>query len=164
MKKVFRVIINAALLMVFWLALSGLEPASVGLGVLIVAICYMIFGKRLTILRSLRYEPRALLAFGGFCLVFIQNLLASNLDLALRVINPRLPIAPGILEVETALRAPLAIMLISYAITLTPGTIMIECAEGKLFVHAINVQSETAIAQIKDTIAQYESYLMRLFK
>ncbi|MDZ4121981.1 MAG: Na+/H+ antiporter subunit E, partial [Candidatus Cloacimonadaceae bacterium] len=102
-------------------------------------------------------------AFFGFCAAFSISLLSSNLDVASRVVNPRLPIAPGILEIKTALTADLAIMLISYAITLTPGTIMIETREDSLFIHAINVDSARAVAAIKKTISTYEKYLSRMF-
>lgn len=158
-----RILVNSVLLYLFWLALAGFESGAMLYGVLVVAVCQLIFAPRLRLFRDLRYDLGAFIAFFRFCLSFSHSLLSSNIDVAARVINPRLPIAPGILEIKTALKADLAIMLISYAITLTPGTIMIETRDDSLFIHAINVDSPQAVLAIETTIATYEKYLTRMF-
>lgn len=157
-----RILVNSVLLYLFWLALAGFESGAMLYGVLVVAVCQLIFAPRLRLFRDLRYDLGAFIAFFRFCLSFSHSLLSSNIDVAARVINPRLPIAPGILEIKTALKADLAIMLISYAITLTPGTIMIETRDDSLFIHAINVDSPQAVSAIETTIATYEKYLTRM--
>jgi len=158
-----RVGVNSILLYLFWLALAGFESAAMYYGLIVVAACQLIFAPRLKLFRDLRYDPGSLNAFLRFCLAFSLSLLSSNIDVASRVINPRLPIAPGILEIKTRLKADLAIMLISYAITLTPGTIMIETRDDSLFIHAINVDSAEAVAAVEKTISIYEKYLRRMF-
>lgn len=158
-----RVLVNTILLYAFWVALAGFERGGLLFGGLVVIVCQLLFAPRLKLFRDLRYDPGSAYAFLCFCGAFSQSLFSSNIDVAMRVINPRLPIAPGILEIKTALKADLAIMLVSYAITLTPGTIMIETRDDSLFVHAINVDSVEAVDAIKATISRYERFLSRMF-
>lgn len=162
-RALIRILVNSILLYVFWLALVGFELWSMLYGILVVLVCQLFFAPRLKIFHELHYDLKALCAFICFSFNFARSLLSSNLDVAFRVVKPSLPIAPGILEIKTKLKADLAIMLISYAITLTPGTIMIETRDDSLFVHAINVESEEAVAKIHETISIYEKYLGRMF-
>ncbi len=162
-KALTRILVNTILLYIFWLALVGFELWAMVYGVVVVIVCQFFFAPRLKLFHELRYDLGSLCAFLCFCFNFASSLLSSNIDVASRVIKPSLPIAPGILEIKTKLKADLAIMLISYAITLTPGTIMIETRDDSLFVHAINVDSEEAVAKIHATISLYEKYLGRMF-
>ncbi len=163
LKALKRIIVNTVLLYIFWLALVGFELWSMLYGVVVVLICQLFFVPRLRLFHHLRYDWKSFCAFFCFCFAFARSLLSSNIDVAARVVNPRLPIAPGILEIKTELKADLAIMLISYAITLTPGTIMIETRDDSLFIHAINVDSPASVDSIHRTIAVYEKYLGRMF-
>lgn len=77
----------------------------------------------------------------------LWQIVLANLDVAYRVLHPKMPIDPRIIEFETPLRSDLAITLMANSITLTPGTITIdvEPETGKFIVHAIAKESADAL-------------------
>jgi len=68
----------------------------------------------------------------------------ANIDLALRTLNPRLPIYPGIVEIEADFPSDEAYTLVANSITLTPGTITVDIDkdEKKMYIHWIHVDTE----------------------
>ncbi len=72
----------------------------------------------------------------------IWQILVAGVDVAKRVMRPKLDISPGIIKVRTPLRDDLSITLNANSITLTPGTITIDVEkdeEGSTFwVHCIS--------------------------
>ncbi|MHC1597578.1 MAG: Na+/H+ antiporter subunit E [Methermicoccaceae archaeon] len=69
----------------------------------------------------------------------LWQIVLANLDVAYRVIHPKMPIDPLVIEFETTLRSDFALTTLANSITLTPGTITItvEPEKGKFLVHAI---------------------------
>lgn len=78
------------------------------------------------VLRSLVYVPW-----------LAKEVLLANLDVARRVLGPRLPISPRILVLHPTQRTDLCRVLYANSITLTPGTVSIEAEGGTITVHAI---------------------------
>lgn len=94
--------------------------------------------------------------------LFASELVKSNLDVARRVISPKLPINPGIVEIKTRLKHPTYRLILANSITLTPGTLTVEMIDDSLFIHWIDVTGkdiETATHEISE---KYESYLLQL--
>ncbi|MFB6188797.1 MAG: Na+/H+ antiporter subunit E, partial [Halapricum sp.] len=58
-----------------------------------------------------------------YVLLFLWELLTANLDVAVRVLSPSMPIDPDVVEVPLRVRTDLAITTIANSITLTPGTL-----------------------------------------
>jgi multicomponent Na+:H+ antiporter subunit E len=68
------------------------------------------------------------------------------------VLDPRLPIAPGIVRIRTELEQPYQRLILANSITLTPGTVTLETEGADLYVHWIDVREtdpETAGETIK---------------
>jgi multicomponent Na+:H+ antiporter subunit E len=57
--------------------------------------------------------------------LFIE-IIKANLDVALRVIKPVIPINPGIVKVKTKLKTPMGRLILTNSITLTPGTLTVD--------------------------------------
>lgn len=83
----------------------------------------------------------------------------SNIDVALRVIQPSLPINPGIIKVKTHLKTPIGKMLLANSITLTPGTITVDIQEDTLYIHWIDVESTDIEAATQKIVSKFEKYL-----
>lgn len=77
-----------------------------------------------------------------YLLVFIKNLIKSNIDIMKRVLNPKLPINPGIVEVSTKADTDLRKLIVANSITLTPGTITLDIVDDKMYVHWIDVTTD----------------------
>lgn len=75
---------------------------------------------------------------------FFWELLLANLAVAKILVNPRLPVKPGIIGMELHTKSPGQITLLVALITLTPGTIALDVSarEDVLYIHAIDASDE----------------------
>ncbi|HRZ88080.1 MAG TPA: Na+/H+ antiporter subunit E, partial [Spirochaetia bacterium] len=95
----------------------------------------------------------------AYFFVFAKALVLSNLDVAFRVLHPRLPIAPGIVKVKTRLKTPLGRLLLANSITLTPGTITVEMRGEDIYVHWIKVADSDPEGATAAIVGGFEKYL-----
>jgi multicomponent Na+:H+ antiporter subunit E len=96
--------------------------------------------------------------------VFFWEMLKANFDVAYRVVHPKMPIRPGIVQIKTNLKSDIAKLILGNSITLTPGTLTIEIVKDNLLIHWINVKTE-GIDQTTDIIGKrFEKYLKVIFK
>jgi multicomponent Na+:H+ antiporter subunit E len=72
--------------------------------------------------------------------IFLKNLILANLDVARRVLDPRLPINPGIVRIRTDLTEPYQRLILANSITLTPGTITLEMDGQDMYIHWLDVR------------------------
>lgn len=96
--------------------------------------------------------------------IFIRELILSNLSIVKMVYTPKLVFEPGIFSYPTALKKPWEITLLANLITLTPGTLSVAISEdnSRIFVHAMHIDTtEEAISDIKDT---FEKAIMEVTK
>jgi multicomponent Na+:H+ antiporter subunit E len=103
-----------------------------------------------------------------FALLYIPYLvyyiLLANLDVAYRVLNPYLPIKPGIVKVKTSLTNEFAKTILANSITLTPGTLTVEVVDEDFYVHWINVSSDNPEIQKEIILGRFERMLRRIFE
>jgi multicomponent Na+:H+ antiporter subunit E len=70
------------------------------------------------------------------------DIILAGVDVARRVMRPKILISPGIVEFETALSEDIQIALNANSITLTPGTITIDAQKtsngSRFLVHCIS--------------------------
>jgi len=98
-----------------------------------------------------------------YLIVLLWEIIKANLDVAYRVIHPKMPIRPGIVVIKTSLKSDIAKMILANSITLTPGTFTLDVIGDELLVHWINVKSED-IDEATSLIGQrFEKYLRVIF-
>ena len=125
-----------------WLLLSGhYTPMLIGFGVF---SCALVLGlsHRMGIVDDegfpLGLTPRILRYLPWLAVEVVK----SNLDLARRVLHPRLPISPEIVELTAGQRTDLGRVTYANSITLTPSTVTIEAeSDGSFLVHAVSAES-----------------------
>ena len=134
-------------LLVLWIILSGhytLLQLSLGiLSVLIVTIVssrmnLIIFDQPILQLYFIKFIPY------GFWLMI--QILKSNIDVCIRILNPKLPINPQLITVKSTQASNLAKVIYANSITLTPGTISIDLNDSEIEVHSL---SETGVSGLK---------------
>lgn len=96
-----------------------------------------------------------------YLLVFIKNLVLSNIDVAKRVLNPKLPINPGIVEIKTALKEDYKKLILANSITLTPGTITLDVQDDSMFIHCLDVTTTNIDQASKEIAGDFESVLLK---
>lgn len=93
---------------------------------------------------------------------FLKDLMISNIDVARRVLTPSMPVSPGMIDYTTDLRNPTAMTILANSITLTPGTLVVECREsdGKMLIHCLNSENEQETLK---GIQKWEKLLKKIF-
>ena len=120
-----------------WLLWSGIyQPLLLILGaascIFVVLICRLMGlldeeGVPIHVLpRLITYIPWLVLA-----------IVKSNIDVALRILNPRLPISPRMVRVKAGQKTDLGRVIYANSITLTPGTVTCAVDGDELIVHAL---------------------------
>jgi multicomponent Na+:H+ antiporter subunit E len=137
-------------LFILWLLLSGYldNPLLLGFGALSCALAVAIARRAQTIdpetLHLCWYlNPR----LPRYLLWLLLEIIKSNLDVAKRILNPRLPIGPTLIRLYPSQRGELGQVIYANSITLTPGTVTTYLSEGRLEVHALTEESATALSQ-----------------
>jgi len=112
------------------------------------------FGKVTRYLWMIYYVP-----------VFFWYVIVANLDVAYRVLHPKMPIKPGIVKVKTTLKSDSARTFLANSITLTPGTMTVDITDdGYLYIHWINVTTTDVEEASKKIVAQFEYFLKHIYE
>ena len=98
--------------------------------------------------------------------VFLWECLKANIDVAYRVIHPKLPIHPGIVKVKTILKSDAGLTFLANSITLTPGTLTVDIDKenGYLYIHWIEVREKDVEKATKLIVEKFEKILKRIFE
>jgi len=99
-----------------------------------------------------------------YAFVFLWEMIKANLDVAARVLNPKMPINPGIVEVQTHLKSNVAKLALANSITLTPGTLTVDIIEDKLYIHWIFVSTTDPKEKFEQISAVFEKYIKEIFE
>lgn len=87
-------------------------------------------------------------------LIFIRELILSNLSILKLVYTPRPEIEPGIFALPLEVKSNWEITLLSHLITLTPGTLSVAVSNNNdiLYIHAMDIDEvDKSIREIKDS-------------
>jgi multicomponent Na+:H+ antiporter subunit E len=129
-------LLTAVLLFVLWLSLSAtFDVAHLVAGAAVAGLVAWLnpalpHVQRLSWIPVLLYQPWL---FG--------RVLRSGLHVSRLILDPSLPISPGLVQHRTRLKGDGELVVLGNSITLTPGTITVEVAPGELLVHAIDKPS-----------------------
>ena len=147
-------------LFLFWVLMSNTFNAEVLIAGSAISLVLALFvAPNLEVFSEIRFTPKAILFTFIYLLVFLKELILSNFDVAFRVVSPKLPINPGIVEAKTKLKSPMARMILANSITLTPGTFTVDLKEDTLFIHCIDIKSENVTEVTNRVIRKFEKYL-----
>lgn len=160
MNRLKAFILLTAMLLGIWLLLTApfnMQEFIVGAALAVIVGLLPTGANR--VFRDIKVTPRAIAYAIAYLFVFLAELVKANLDVAFRVLNPSLPIKPGIVRVHTKLKTPIARTLLANSITLTPGTITVETRGSEFYIHWIQVQADEAEAATKAIVSKFERYL-----
>lgn len=92
---------------------------------------------RVGMFRTLRRAGGILVAFFG---LFVPDAIRSTLDMAWRLLQPTVPMQPGIVAVDVPFKDNVELMFLINHITLTPGQFVVDydLDRGRLYVHSID--------------------------
>lgn len=134
-------------LVLCWLLLSGyFQILLLGLGAVSVVFCVWI-AMRMDLIdhegvpihitwAGLRYLPWLL-----------WEIVKANIDVAKRVIDPGLPIAPSLFDAPANQKTDLGQVIYANSITLTPGTVSVDLDTGVILVHALHAGAADGVLE-----------------
>jgi len=129
--------ILAVLLMLAWVLWSGyLKPLLLGFGVFS-SILVVYLGYRMRLTETHLLDGRFLLRLARYWGWLVREVVRSSIDVTRIVLDPKLPISPTVAEFETRCTLATDQALVGNSITLTPGTLTIQIADGRFVVHAL---------------------------
>lgn len=126
----------------FWLVVSAsLAPADLAVGVLLAAAlgwwsAYFLWAGAAPVV-----APGVPVRLPLHLLRLAGEVVFAALHVARLVLDPRLPVAPRLLRLETGLRSPAARISFALSLTLTPGTLAVDLEDGTFLVHCLDEAS-----------------------
>jgi len=133
-------------LMATWLLLSGyFEPLLLSLGV---ASCLLVvwLAHRMAAVDRVTVEIDLGWRIVPYWLWLLAEIVKANLDVARRVLDPKLPISPTLVRVKTRQTSDLGRVIFANSITLTPGTVSLDYDRGEIVVHALSEAAADDVA------------------
>ena len=133
-------------LSVLWLLLSGIfdNMLILGLGAASVGIVFFI-AHRMDVIDHEGHPSH--LGFGmiKYFPWLLWEIIKSNVEVARIIISPRMEIQPHIFTVEASQSSELGNVVYSHSITLTPGTVTVDVADGEMSVHALTKEAAAGV-------------------
>lgn len=152
------------ILLLIWLALtSSFHWQELAVGILISLVLALFLSKTYLRLGLPSLSIKKILFAIVYILVLFKEIIRANLDVAYRVIHPKMPIKPGIVVIRTSLTQDIAKLILANSITLTPGTFTLDILGDRLLIHWINVQSGNVEDATRIIGERFEKYLRVIF-
>jgi len=123
----------------FWIIISGsFDPIGLATGFVVSAgVAWLairtLWSKDDVPVLTLRQAGRFIIYVG----YLIKEIVWANIYVAEKVLDPRLPIDPVIIEHTSALKRPVSETALANSITLTPGTLTVDVDDKVFFVHCL---------------------------
>ncbi|MDO8863102.1 Na+/H+ antiporter subunit E [Haliea sp. E1-2-M8] len=146
--------IRTALLLLTWWALTEGDPAATGFG-LGAAPLVALLSLRFFPPSPLRPQPVATLVFSGY---FFLRSVAAGVDVARRLLSPRLPISPGYVSYTTSLPAGSPRWLLANTLSLLPGTLSVTLHGRDIELHCLDTTMP-----VSEDVARTELRIARMF-
>lgn len=133
------------------------------IGIVIAALLSLFTYKSFSQIKSDNNIFKRIISFITYIPIFIIEMVKANIDVARRVINPNLPINPGIVKINTNLKSDYAKLFLANSITLTPGTLTLDVKNENLYIHWIDVASTNKNKQKEQIAGKFEDKLGGIF-
>lgn len=143
-----------------WLMLTWkIEINNIAIGAVFSLLATMFFGELLTVTPERALHPLRYLWFLYYLPVFLWQMAKSNIDVAYRVLHPKLPINPGLIKIKTNLKSDISKALLANSLTLTPGSTTVDIIGDHLYIHCIDVDRP-----VREEAEMFEKIIARVLE
>ena len=163
MKRFKHTVLLFLFLVLLWTLLAPHNIQEIWAGVAVAALVALFTLRMDPVLGDIKLTPKSFLYLLIYIFVFIKELVISNFDVARRVVDPKLPIKPGIIKVKTILHSNIGKTILANSITLTPGTLTVDIKDEYLYIHWIEIKHNDLEGATRDIVAKFEKYLEVIF-
>jgi multicomponent Na+:H+ antiporter subunit E len=95
--------------------------------------------------------------------VFVLELVRANVAMMRCVFAPQIRIAPGVVEIKTKLKAPVARLALANSIALTPGSLCLDIDGDRLYIHWLDVKTTDLDEASRLIAGPFEEHLEKTF-
>ena len=152
------------ILLLVYLLLAGFVVEELIVGIVVSAALTLILTKYVNYSIDYKLPYRLVVFLFVYIPVFIWQLILANLDVARRVLSPKIPLNPGFVKVDTELEGDFAKLTLANSITLTPGTLSVDVNENDIYVHTVDVKGKTQKENKENISCTFERILGVIFK
>jgi multicomponent Na+:H+ antiporter subunit E len=141
------VISLCVVLFIFWLLLSGHYTGFlVAMGALS-SVAVALLARRMDLVDREGHPINLSWRLIGYWPWLFKEIVKSAWDVSKIILNPKLPISPTLVRVKTSQKTTVGVVTYANSITLTPGTISVEVAQGEILVHALTREGAASLAE-----------------
>ena len=160
-----RFIFTWGMLVLIWIGFTGsVDSVELLIGAL-ASLVITFYAYRTFTLEGIRLlAPKRLLLIVKYLFIFLIELVKSNVDVALRVLNPKLPINPEIVAFKTELKSEMARLILANTITLTPGTLTVDMIDDTYYIHWLNSLTTDPQQAAAAIAGKFEPTLKEIFE
>jgi len=159
-----RYIVLFFLALLFWMLLTwSVSIDSLIAGTVVAVLTSVFFGKYFYTSIYKLIQFRRFVMVIPFLAYFIWQCIMANIDIAWRIIRPKISIRPAIIKVPLLVQTDLGRAILSCALSMTPGTIVIDIKDDIMYVHWIYVDDKDPDSYTTKRIRQFEKYLITIF-
>jgi len=134
-------------LLAVWLGWSGhYNPLLVGLGLLSI-LGVLAIGHRMRVVDHESAPIEMALRVLAYIPWLLWQIFKANIHVGLRILNPRLPISPRIVQTPASQRGDMGRVIYANSITLTPGTVALRVDPDSILVHALTEEAAESLAE-----------------
>ncbi len=155
-KFLFAFIIFTILWMLFTFPFSKSEFYA---GMMVSFIIALFFGGYLSENGLANLNPVRIMAFLIYIPYLLWEILKANIEVAIIVLSPSLPIKPAIVKAKTSLKSDVGKLWLANSITLTPGTLTVDIIGDDYFVHCIKIEDTSVENATRNITSKFEKLL-----
>jgi len=163
MKKIVLFLIS----LLTWVCLDWpLTLLSFGIGVLAsMAVIYVVGDLCLEHPEVWKQPKRYFYYFSLYLPAVVWEMTKANIDAAVRILHPGLPLRPGIVKVKTTLKNAIALTALANSISYMPGLLVVDIDQdnGFLYVHWNNVKATDIETATQIIVGRFERILLKVF-
>lgn len=135
-----------------WIGLSSsFQGPELITGLAVSIIVAILLGRYSEIRLGLSFPLKVFRFIFRYLPAFVIEMVKANIDVAKRVLDPKLPINPAIVKIPLKLQGKFSRLVLANSITLTPGTLSVDFDSENIYVHWID-KSEKSSKEIKKAI------------
>lgn len=126
---------------------ANVEPSNLVVG-LFIGFAIAVILRPMSQPLSLRRLPAALFNLAKYTVWLAIDIIRNGIRVARIVLDPKLPIRPGIIAIQAGMKSELGIALSAHAITVTPGEQVVEIGDdGVMYTHCLDAVSSAEGAE-----------------
>lgn len=147
-----------------YILLAGIAVQELILGAMVSVILTIVLARLVNYTIDYRAPWKLLVFIFAYLPMFIWQLILANIDIARRVLSPKIPLNPGFVKIKTDLKGDFAKLALANSITLTPGTLSVDVDGEYLYIHTVDVKGKTPEENKEIISAKFEKVLGWVFK